>query len=388
MVPICCLVGLVSESGGKCLRVFATTVSAFTGTNDQTGETCPFRTVMQLVWLNVWPLHPQHRWRSACGGILQSGCSWMQLRAHMRFPSIACKVFEVSGEVVGWGNVVLRPKIRLLLWIFRGVFQMWRFGVLIWKENHLLIDWCLFWNKAADWFPQGLINIYVSFNCFLFGYVSARTVEHPSQRFNQDEDIFCCCPQRLNQIIYFKEGQIPHNCILIMFMFRQLQEGDSVTLSSNAAKEAFKSGQFHRVKCTSSLIKAFWKVPLVNHQRLLSTFCSGRRACSTARRQVAPESREAPAADVCGSNTSQDCRFLPAPSLCHLTGRPEFRGEESHCGVSISEDTDELRGFRSRSVIYCNYVQEEVSFSSRVKAENESSWCSTKQNQLGMLGRF
>lgn len=62
------------------------------------------------------------------------------------------------------------------------------FGLSIWKEIHLLIDWCLFWNNAADWFTQGLINIYVSFNCFLFGYVSTRTLEHPSQRFNQEEN--------------------------------------------------------------------------------------------------------------------------------------------------------------------------------------------------------
>lgn len=53
--------------------------------------------------------------------------------------------------------------------------------------------------------------------------------------------IFCCCPQRLNQIIYFKEGQISHNCILIMFTLRLLQEGDSVTLSSYALKEAFNA---------------------------------------------------------------------------------------------------------------------------------------------------
>lgn len=47
MVAICCLVELVSESGcvcvcwgGGCLRVFATTVSAFTGTKGQTGANC------------------------------------------------------------------------------------------------------------------------------------------------------------------------------------------------------------------------------------------------------------------------------------------------------------------------------------------------------------
>lgn len=151
-----------------------------------------------------------------------------------------------------------------------------------------------------------------------------------------------------------------------MFTLRLLREGDSVTLSSTALKEAFHA---RKLSDPSSEMHEFF------NQRFLSVSSDqspeitqhflqrrARTACSIAHRQVAAESREAPAADVWGSNTSQDGRFLPAPSLCHLTGRPEFRGEQNHAGDSISEDVDEMMGFRPRSVIYCNYLNEEVSF--------------------------
>lgn len=94
----------------------------------------------------------------------------------------------------------------------------------------------------------------------------------------------------------------------------------------------------------------------------------GRTACSCSHRQVAAESREAPAADVWGSNTVQDCRSLPAPSLCHWTGRPEFRGEQNQFADSSSEDADEMMGCRPRSVTYYSYVHEVVSFILSVKA--------------------
>lgn len=164
-----------------------------------------------------------------------------------------------------------------------------------------------------------------------------------------------------------------------MFTLRLLQEGDSVTLSSNALKEAFNarklsvpSSQMHEFFNQSFLKVSSYQSPEITQHFLQRR---ARTACSTAHRQVAAESREAPAADVWGSNTSQDCRFLPAPSLCHMRGRPEFRGEQNHSGDSISEDTDEMMGFRPRSVIYCNYIHEEVSFIyvKASRAENESS---------------
>lgn len=77
---------------------------------------------------------------------------------------------------------------------------------------------------------------------------------------------------------------------------------------------------------------------------------------------MAAESREAPAADVSGSNTIQVCRFPPAPSFCHLTGRPEFRGEQNDFGECSSEDTDEMMGFQPRSVIYSIFRHLHVPF--------------------------
>ncbi|TWW73862.1 hypothetical protein D4764_15G0012580, partial [Takifugu flavidus] len=50
-------------------------------------------------------------------------------------------------------------------------------------------------------------------------------------------------------------------------------------------------------------------------------------------------------------------RTQTAPSLCHLTGRPEFRGEQNHSGDSISEDTDEMMGFRPRASILMYQLQ-------------------------------
>lgn len=90
---------------------------------------------------------------------------------------------------------------------------------------------------------------------------------------------------------------------------------------------------------------------------------------------MAAESREAPAADVWGP-TIQMCRFPPAPSLCHLTGRPEFRGEQNYFGDCSSEDTDEMMVFWPRSVIYSIFTHVDVAFILFVKApraENEST---------------
>lgn len=111
-----------------------------------------------------------------------------------------------------------------------------------------------------------------------------------------------------------------------VYITSMLQEGDNVTFSSNTVKEAFNVGKpsFSSSERISSLIKAsfffFFNFPLINHHRLLSTFCI-QTTCSSARREVAAESREAPAADVWGSNTIQVCRFPPAPSLCHRIQR-------------------------------------------------------------------
>ncbi len=86
------------------------------------------------------------------------------------------------------------------LQIVRDVFpEMLWFGLLIWKEIHLLIDWCIFWNRAADWFTHGLIAIYVRVSmASCWAIKSCKTgVCSPNtrlQRFDQDQDNFYCCP--------------------------------------------------------------------------------------------------------------------------------------------------------------------------------------------------
>lgn len=148
---------------------------------------------MQLVWLNILPLRPQCRWRPVCDsascGILQSGCSWIQLMGHMslRGGTLIRYCRDLAAGLVPKQTNKQRNKKHIILPLGIQSVCCW-FGLLIFKEIHLLIDWWLLWNKAADRFTQGLINIYVSFCCFLFGYVSVRTLEHPSQRFNQEEN--------------------------------------------------------------------------------------------------------------------------------------------------------------------------------------------------------
>lgn len=118
--------------------------------------------------------------------------------------------------------------------------EMLWFGLLIWKEIHLLIDWCIFWNKAADWFTHGLIAIYVTVStASCWAIKSCKTGVHsPNTRlrgFDQDQDNFAAALQRANQIIYLKEGE---SLSILTFMLVFSRKDEYFTSSSCKVKHA------------------------------------------------------------------------------------------------------------------------------------------------------
>lgn len=117
MVPICCLVALVSEwglGGGGYFGVFATTVSAFTCTKGQTGATCLtggrcswFDSTFCLFILSTGEGLPPGEYSSLAGVNAADGA------LEIPFNSLS-KVFKVL-RYRGATAADLGPKIRLML---------------------------------------------------------------------------------------------------------------------------------------------------------------------------------------------------------------------------------------------------------------------------------
>lgn len=86
----------------------------------------------------------------------------------------------------------------------------------------MLIDWCIFGNKAADWFTHGVIAIYVTVStASCLAIKPCKTGARSStRRFDQDQENFYGCPQSINQIICFEEAWSLSIKTLIMFMLR------------------------------------------------------------------------------------------------------------------------------------------------------------------------
>lgn len=88
---------------------------------------------------------------------------------------------------------------------------------------------------------------------------------------------------------------------------------------------------------------------------------------------MAAESREAPAADVWGSNTIHPSVSFSSNSI--LVSREEFRGPQNNFGECSSGNADETMGFRRRSVVHSIFRHVDVAFILFVKApraENEA----------------